>query len=109
MWRSGADNPFPSIRLIKSVKMWEWLYFYVKNVSAEGDWVNLPAYVAGPPPGRQPSWSFRARSLTPAGAGVVARLRVLIQSEHLTRPLLRGSCVVRLARLGPSRESWMPC
>ena len=35
--RSGADNPFPSIKLIKSVKMWQRSYFYMKNVSAEGD------------------------------------------------------------------------
>ena len=43
MRRSGADNPFPSIKLIKSVKMWQWSYFYVKSVFPEGDWVNLPA------------------------------------------------------------------
>ena len=53
--RSGADNPFPSIRLINSVKMWQRSYFYVKNVSVEGDWINLPAFVAGPPAGRQPN------------------------------------------------------
>ena len=86
MRRSGVDNPFPSIKLIKSVKMWQRSYFHVKNVSAEGDWVNLPAYVAGLLAGRQPNWSHRARTLTPAGAGAVARLRVLTQSEGLTGP-----------------------
>ena len=72
VWRSGADNPFPSIKLIKSVKMWQRSYFYVKNVFAEGDWVNIPAYIAGPPAGRQPNWSYRARTLTSAGACAIA-------------------------------------
>src|SRR4051812_47178981 len=57
--RSGADNPFPTIKLIKSVKMWQRSYFYVKSVFAEGDWVNLPAFEAGPPAGRLPNWSYR--------------------------------------------------
>ena len=86
MRRSGADNPFPSILLIKSVKMWQRSYFYVRSVSARGDWVNLPAFEAGPPAGRLPNWSFRAKSLTLAGAGTVAQLRVLTQSEGLTGP-----------------------
>ena len=67
--RSGADNPFPSISLIKSVKMWQRSYFYVRNVATRGDWVNLPAFEAGPLAGRLPNWSYRARSLTPVGAG----------------------------------------
>ena len=79
-----ADNPFPSIPLIKSVKMWQRSYFYVKNVAADGDWVNLPPFKAGAPAGRLSSWSHRAKTLTPAGAAAVARLRVLMQSEGLT-------------------------
>ena len=53
--RSVADNPFPTIKLIKSVKMWQRSYFYVKSVFARGDWVNLPAFEAGPPAGRLPT------------------------------------------------------
>ena len=68
------------------MKLWQKSYFYVKNVAPQGDYVNLPAYVASPPAGRQPSWSYRARSLTPAGAGTIAQLRVLIQSEGPTGP-----------------------
>ena len=86
MRRLGADNPFPAIKLIKSVKMWQRSYFYIKRVSARGDWVNLPAFEAGPPAGRLPNWSYRAKSLTPAGAGTVTRLRVLTRSEGLTGP-----------------------
>ena len=37
MRRSVVDNPFPTIVLIKSVKMWQRSYFYVKNVTPEGD------------------------------------------------------------------------
>src|SRR3954466_13733190 len=74
MRRSVADNPFPIIALIKSVKMWQRSYFYVKNVAPEGDWVTLPPYEAAAPAGRLPSWSHRAKSLTPTGAAAVARL-----------------------------------
>ena len=57
MWRPATDNSFPVITLIQSVKRWQKSYFYVKNVAPQGDFVNLPA-------GRQPSWSYRARSLS---------------------------------------------
>ena len=30
--RSVADNPFPPIALIQSVKMWQQSYFYVKSI-----------------------------------------------------------------------------
>ena len=52
---STADNPFPPITLIKSVKMWQRSYFYVKNLASDGDWVNLPPYNAAPLTGRLPS------------------------------------------------------
>ena len=91
----GGDNPFPPITLIQSVKMWQQSYFYVKSIFAEGDWVNLPAYAADPPAGRWPNWSYRARTLTPAGAGAIARLRVLTQSEGLTGPDLLAVFVAR--------------
>ena len=39
--RSTADNPFPPIALIQSVKLWQRSYFYVKNVAPNGDYVNL--------------------------------------------------------------------
>ena len=31
--RPVADNPFPAITLIQSVKLWQKSYFYVKNVA----------------------------------------------------------------------------
>ena len=40
MRRSAADNPFPAIMLIQSVKLWQKSYFYVKNVAPQGDYVN---------------------------------------------------------------------
>ena len=93
--RPVADNPFPAITLIQSVKLWQKSYFYMKNVAPQGDFVNLPAYVAGPPAGRRPQWSYRARTLSPAGATAVARLRVMVQSEGLTGPDLLAAFVVR--------------
>ena len=95
MRRSTADNPFPSISLIKSVRMWQRSYFYMKNLASDGDWVNLPAYATGPPVGRLPSWSHRVKTLTPAGAAAVARLRVLIQSEGLVGADLLAAFVAR--------------
>ena len=83
MRRASENNPFPPIPLIQSVKVWQRSYFYVKNIAEQGDYINLPAYVAGPPAGRQPSWSFRSRSLSPAGNAAISRLRVMIQSEGL--------------------------
>ena len=52
--RSSAENPFSVITLIQSVKLWQKSYFYVRNVAPQGDYVNLPAYIAGPPEGRRP-------------------------------------------------------
>ena len=52
--RTGVDNHFPSISLLKSVKMRQRSYFYVRNVATRGDWVNLPTFEAGPPAGRLP-------------------------------------------------------
>ena len=95
MQRSSDNNPFPPILLIQSVKLWQKSYFYVKNIAPQGDFVNLPAYVAGPPAGRQPSWSFRSRSLSPGGSASVARLRVMIQLEGLSGANLVAAFVER--------------
>ena len=93
--RSGADNPFPVITLIQSVKKWQKSYFYVRNIAPRGDYINLPAYVAGPPAGRLPQWSFRAVTLSQAGNAAIARLRVMVQSEGLTGPDLLAAFVTR--------------
>ena len=77
------------------MKLWQKSYFYVKNVAPQGDYVNLPAYVAGPPAGRRPQWSYQAATLSPAGAAAVARLRVMIQSEGLTGSDLPAAFVMR--------------
>ena len=67
----------------------------MRNVTPQGNYVNLPAYVAGPPAGRRPQWSYRARTLSPAGATAIARLRVMIQSEGLTGSNLLAAFVAR--------------
>ena len=75
--------------------MWQRSFLYVKNVALEGDWVNLPANEAGAPAGRLPSWSHRARTLSPTSVAAVARLRVLTQSEGLTGADLLATFVAR--------------
>ena len=67
----------------------------MKSVFTEGDWVNLPAYEAGPPAGRQPNWSYRAKTLSPSRAAAIAHLRVLTQTEGLTGPDLLSAFMVR--------------
>ena len=67
----------------------------MKNIASDGDWVNLPPYEAGAPAGRLPSWSHRVKTLTPARAAVVARLRVLTQSEGLVGADLLAAFVAR--------------
>ena len=95
MRRVAADNPFPIVTLIQSVKLWQKSYFYVRSIAPQGDYINLPAYVAGPPVGRRPQWSFRAVTLTSAGSAAIARVRVLTQSEGLTGPDLLAAFVTR--------------
>ena len=77
------------------MKLWQKSYFYVRNIAPQGDYVNLPAYVAGPPAGRRPQWSYRAVTLTPARSAAVARVRAMTQSEGLTGPDLLAAFVTR--------------
>ena len=77
------------------MKKWQKSYFYVRNIAPRGDYVNLPAYVAGPPAGRLPQWSFRAVTLSQGGNAAIARLRVMVQSEGLTGPDLLAAFVTR--------------
>ena len=71
---AGGRKSVSPIPLIKSVKMWQRSYFYVKNIAADGDWVNLPPFKADAPAGRLPNWSHRVKTLTPASAAAVSRL-----------------------------------
>ena len=103
MRRVAADNPFPIITLIQSVKKWQKSHFYVRSIAPRGDYLNLPAYVAGPPAGRLPQWSFRAVTLSQGGNAAIARLRVMVQSEGLTGPDLLAAFVTRRVLLLQSR------
>ena len=67
----------------------------MRDIAPRGDYINLPAYVAGPPAGRLPQWSFRAETLSQAGNAAIARLRVMVQSEGLTGPDLLAAFVTR--------------
>ena len=55
--RPVKRNAFPVIKLSQSVKRWQQSYFYVENVDPAVDFINLPAYEAGPPTGLRPNWA----------------------------------------------------
>ena len=67
----------------------------MKNLSTDGDWVNLPPFNPEPLTGRLASWSHWSKSLTPSGASAVARLRVLLQSEGLVGSDLLAAFMAR--------------
>jgi hypothetical protein len=48
---SGSGTRFPSIALLESAKLWQKSYFYVRNLHLTRDYINLPSFLAGPPPG----------------------------------------------------------
>ena len=81
--RSGAGNYFPSIALLQSAKLWQRSYFYVKNLNLARNYVNLPAYAAGPPANPRPNWSSRSQNLSISSASALARLHVMLDSERL--------------------------
>ena len=91
---STADNPFPPISLIKSVKMWQRSYFYVKNLSIDGDWVNLPPYSAAP---GGPRAACRGPSpvLGPSGMRIV-----VWRMNDAARQALTGGAMLMLAGHG---------
>ena len=74
--RPSADNCFPAISLTQSVKLWQKSYFYVKNVHPTADFINLPAYVAGPPAEPRTNWTFKPKTLSAASSTAIARLKV---------------------------------
>ena len=60
------------------MKLWQKSYFYVKNVAPQGDYVNLPTYVADPLAGGTAVARLRAErpkaaEPEPAGVSVLAR------------------------------------
>ena len=81
--RPAKRNAFPIIKLAQSVKMWQQSYFYVKNVDPAADFLNLPAYKAGPPTGARISWKYKPKSMSGDAAAAIGRLRVLQESEGL--------------------------
>ena len=71
------------VELAQSMKMWQQSYFYVENVDPAADFLNLPAYEAGPPTGLRPNWGYKPKPVTPDAAAAIGRLRVLQESEGL--------------------------
>ena len=49
MRRTGAEPRFSALALLQSAKLWQKSYVYVEHIHPSWNYVNLPAYVAGPP------------------------------------------------------------
>ena len=79
----GAGYGFPAITLTQSLKLWQKSYFYVKNVNPALDFVNLPAYEAGPPAEPRTNWTFKPKHLSPASTATVTRLQEMTDLEGL--------------------------
>ena len=80
MLRSAKRNAFPVIKMAQSVKMWQQSYFYVENVDPAADFLNLPAFEAGPPTGACVSSKYNPRLVSADAAAAIGRLRVLQES-----------------------------
>ena len=55
--------------------MWQQSYFYVENVDPAVDFINLPAYEAGPLAEPRTNWNFKLKHLSAASTAAVAGLR----------------------------------
>ena len=65
MHRPSPKNAFTTIKLPQSVKMWQQSYFYVENVNPAVDFINLPAYEAGPPAEPRANWGYKPKPVWP--------------------------------------------
>ena len=63
--------------------MWQQSYFYIENVDPAVDFINLPAYEAGPHTGLRPNWGYKPKPVSADAAAAISRLRVLQESEGL--------------------------
>ena len=95
MRRSGSRIHFPALALLQSAKMWQKSYFYAKNIHPTMDYVNLPAYSAGPPVEPRTNWQFRPKNLSAASSTALARLQVMTESEGLKASDLLTAFVAR--------------
>ena len=108
--RPSPKNAFPTIKLPQLVKMWQQSYFYVENMDPAVDFLNLPAYVAGPPAEPRASWGYKPKPVSADGAAAIQRLRELTNTEGLKATDLFVAFVVRrvLPLQGrPHLISWM--
>ena len=53
--------------------MWQQSYFYVENVDPAADFLNLPAYVAGPPAEPRASWGYKSKPVSADGTAAIRR------------------------------------
>nr|XP_020152677.1 uncharacterized abhydrolase domain-containing protein DDB_G0269086-like [Aegilops tauschii subsp. strangulata] len=91
----GAGNRFPPISLLQSAKLWQKSYFYVKNIHPTRDYINLSAYVDGPPAEPRANWQYKPSSLLAACSVALARLQVMTELEGLKGSDLLAAYVPR--------------
>ena len=75
--------------------MWQQSYFYVENVNPAVDFINLPAYEAGPPAEPRANWGYKPKPVSTDGAAAINRLRVLTEAEGLKASDLPVAFVAR--------------
>lgn len=93
--RSGSGVRFPALAILKSAKLWQKSYFYVENIHSSWDYVNLPAYVAGPPAEPRTNWRFRPKNMSAASSTALTRLHEMMESEGLMASDLLAAFVER--------------
>ena len=70
-------------------------YFYIENINLEQNFINLPAYLAGPPAEPRANWSHQPKTLSVNSASALAPLQVMIDSERLKPSDLLAAFVER--------------
>lgn len=83
MRRTGSGTRFPPICLLESTKLWQRLYFYVRNLHPTRDYINLPAFAIGPPAEPRNNWGQQPRPVPASITNVLARLQEMTDSEGL--------------------------
>ena len=78
------DNTLPSrcyvITMILRVRR---KFFEITTFPNTADFLNLPAYEAGPAVGLRPNWDYRPKPVSADAAAAIDRLRVIQESEGL--------------------------
>ena len=67
----------------------------MENVNPAVDFINLPAYEAGPPAEPQANWGYKPKPVSAGGATAINRLRMLTKTEGFRASDLLVAFVMR--------------